>query len=142
MIAITAALDKEAQSRTGAGATAIIYRADDICGLEENSPKPSAFAPKARRKCISGHSEVEFAERRSQDSTMAAPFLCMSAKAVLPMSCKGMILSPWSLQVQSCAISTRQEEGCPGIMKRLATLQGPCCPCPIAGAMDTGLSPA
>lgn len=105
MIAIAAAFDKEAQSRTEHGATAIIYRTDDICGLEENSPKPSASAPKTGRKCVSGHSEVEFAEWRLQDSTVAAPSLCISAKAVLPIS-KGLILSSWSLQVQSSAIST------------------------------------
>lgn len=44
MIAIAATLDKEAQSRTGAGATAIIYRTGDICGLEENSLKPEGNA--------------------------------------------------------------------------------------------------
>lgn len=52
VIAIAASLDKEAQSRTGAGATAIIYRTDDSCGLGENSPEPSAS--ENRRKCISG----------------------------------------------------------------------------------------
>lgn len=52
VIAIAAVLDKEAQSRTGAGATAISYRMDDICGLEENSPKTSASVPKIGRKCI------------------------------------------------------------------------------------------
>lgn len=52
MIAIAASLDKEAQSRTGAGATAIIYRTDDSCGLGENSPEPSAS--ENRRKCGSG----------------------------------------------------------------------------------------
>lgn len=50
MIAIAASPDKEAQPRTGAGATAIIYRSSDSCGLEENSTKYSAS--EKRRKCI------------------------------------------------------------------------------------------
>lgn len=52
MIAIAASPDKEAQPRTGAGATAIIYRTNDSCGLEENSTKYSAS--EKRRKCILG----------------------------------------------------------------------------------------
>jgi len=83
VIAIAAALDKEVQSRTGARATAIIYRTDDICGLEENSPKPSASAPKTRRKCISGHSEFEVCRAAFAGQHCDSPVLCISAVAVL-----------------------------------------------------------
>lgn len=96
--------------------------------------------PKTRKKCISGHSEVEFAEQCSHDSTVAAPFLCSSAKSVLPTSCKGVIKSHWSLQEPSCAISISWEERCPGITKRFAILQSPCCSSSITGDTDTGLS--
>lgn len=126
VIAIAAVLDKEAQSRTGAGATAIIYRMGDKCGLEENSPKISAFVHKTGRKRIWG-----LAERCLQDSNVASyPFASQQKQ------CYHLVIrSPWSLQVQWAETSK-------GV--RVSQRHLPPCraPSPITEATDTGLCPA
>lgn len=125
VIAIAASLDKEAQSRTGAGATAIIYRTDDSCGLGENSPEPSAS--ENRRKCGSGLTG-------QVGRAALVGWSCGRPLTLIQQKQGSQLVLWWGFLLVGAVLKCFKSncvplaEGCPGIAKRLALWLGLCCP--------------